>query len=70
MHASAIPRPERRASRIKERRAFEIAFDQYRQLRKELAATADMGEKNRIFRRLVNLLEVMQFLNTNSGLPS
>lgn len=55
---------------MKEQRAFEIAFDQYRELRETLATTADMTEKNRIFRRLVNLLDVMTFLNRNGGLPS
>jgi hypothetical protein len=51
---------------MKEQRAFEIAFDQYRQLRENLTATADMAEKNRIYRRLVNLLDVMTFLNAAS----
>lgn len=59
-----------RTRRSKEQRAFFIAFGQYRQLRETLSVTTDMTEKNRIYRRMVNLLDVMQFLNTNSGLPS
>ncbi|MBJ6723442.1 hypothetical protein [Geomesophilobacter sediminis] len=41
-----------------------MANDQYRELREKLAETDDIAEKNLIFRRLINLLDVMQYLNT------
>lgn len=47
-------------------KAFQLAFDQYVKLREKLATTTDPTEKNRIYRRLVNLLDVMQFINSHS----
>jgi len=51
----------------KKKKAFDLAFEQYKQLQEKLQATADMQVKNLIFRRLVNLLEVMQFLNQQAA---
>jgi len=51
----------------KKKKAFDLAFEQYKQLQEKLQATADMQVKNMIFRRLVNLLEVMHFLNQQAA---
>ena len=46
---------------------FDIAHEQYQRLRDQLDSTRDVQERNLIFRRLINLLGVMQFLNAQNG---
>ena len=41
---------------------FDMAFDQYKALKEKLNTTGDIQEKNLLFKRLVNLLGVMEFL--------
>lgn len=41
---------------------FDLAFEQYQLLKEKLSTTGDAQEKNVLFKRLVNLLAVMQFL--------
>ena len=41
---------------------FDLAFEQYQLLRERLGSTGDPREKNVLFKRLVNLLTVMEFL--------
>lgn len=43
---------------------FDTAYEQYLRLTEKAQSTADMQEKNLIFRRRINLLRVMQFLLT------
>ncbi|GFO55669.1 hypothetical protein GMSM_26760 [Geomonas sp. Red276] len=50
------------------KKPFDLSFERYCELRNELATTSDLTEKNRIYRRLVNLLDVMQFL-TSQQMP-
>ncbi len=49
---------------------IEVVREQYQQLKEKLESTCDIQEKNILFRRLANLLAVMQFListhNNNS----
>lgn len=47
-------------------RPFDVTFEQYNRLKEQLKNTADVKEKNKLFRRLVNLLAVMEFLITQS----
>lgn len=41
---------------------FDLAYDQYKTLKEKLSSTRDVQEKNVLFRRLTNLLAVMEFL--------
>ena len=41
---------------------FDLAFEQYQTLKARLSSTGDPQEKNVLFKRLVNLLAVMEFL--------
>ncbi len=41
---------------------IEVVQEQYQQLKEKLKSTRDVQEKNILFRRLANLLGVMQFL--------
>jgi len=49
---------------VKKSDPFEIAYAQYARLSEKARMTVDIGEKNLIFRRRINLLSVMQFLLT------
>lgn len=40
----------------------EVVQEQYQRLKERLESTCDIREKNILFRRLANLLTVMQFL--------
>ena len=48
--------------RVKKINPFETAYEQYRRLTDKAQSTADIKEKNLIFRRRINLLGVMEFL--------
>ena len=41
---------------------FDLAYEQYQLLKEKLSSTGDPQEKNMLFKRLVNLLAVMEFL--------
>jgi hypothetical protein len=41
---------------------FDVAYDQYKTLKEKLTSTRDVQEKNVLFKRLANLLAVMEFL--------
>ena len=41
---------------------FEVVYEQYRKLGTMLESTLDIEERNRLFRRMINLLNVMEFL--------
>jgi len=41
---------------------LEVVQEQYQHLKEKLKSTCDIREKNILFRRLVNLVGVMQFL--------
>lgn len=41
---------------------FDLAYEQYQLLKVKLNSTRDPQEKNMLFRRLANLLVVMEFL--------
>lgn len=43
---------------------FDLAYEQYRLLKEKLKVTRDVQEKNVLFRRLANLLAVMEFLTS------
>ncbi|HJV35206.1 hypothetical protein, partial [Geomonas sp.] len=45
---------------------FEVSFQQYNHLKEQLRSTEDIKEKNKLFKRLRNLLSVMEFLITQS----
>jgi hypothetical protein len=49
---------------VKKINPFDTAYEQYLRLTEKAQSTADMQEKNLIFRRRINLLRVMQFLLT------
>ncbi len=48
---------------------FDLAFEQYQLLKDKLGATGDPQEKNILFKRLVNLLAVMEFLVSLNKTP-
>lgn len=49
---------------------LEVVREQYQQLKGKLESTRDIQEKNILFRRLANLLAVMQFLiSTHNNQP-
>jgi hypothetical protein len=43
---------------------LEVVQEQYQHLKEKLRATHDIREKNELFKRLINLAGVMQFLIT------
>lgn len=45
---------------------FEISFEQYNLLKEKMKSTGDVKEKNKLFKRMANLLSVMEFLITQS----
>jgi len=47
---------------LKKVKPFDIAYEQYQLLKEKLRSTCDVQEKNVIFKRLANLLAVMEFL--------
>jgi hypothetical protein len=47
---------------LKKLNPFDLAFEQYQLLKERLGATGDPQEKNVLFKRLANLLAVMEFL--------
>lgn len=47
----------------------DAVYEQYRHLKEKLNTTPDAQEKNMLFRRLVNLLGVMEFLISVSKAP-
>lgn len=47
---------------MKKLNPFDLAYEQYRLLKEKLYSTRDPQEKNILFRRLTNLLAVMEFL--------
>lgn len=48
---------------------FDMAHEQYLLLKERLSSTGDPQEKNVIFKRLVNLLAVMEFLISLNKTP-
>ena len=48
---------------------FDLALEQYQLLKEKLSSTGDAQEKNKLFKRLVNLLAVMQFLVSLNKMP-
>ncbi|GFO55508.1 hypothetical protein GMSM_25150 [Geomonas sp. Red276] len=54
---------------MKNMKPFDLAYEQYRQLKEKLNLTRDAEEKNLIFKRLVNLLAVMEFLISLNKTP-
>ena len=52
---------ERRKA-LKKVKPFDLAYEQYKLLKEKLNTTRDVQEKNLIFKRLANLLAVMEFL--------
>ena len=49
---------------------FDVIDEQYRKLKEKLESTADIQEKNLLFRRMINLLNVMEFLLSPPELPN
>lgn len=47
---------------MKKVKPFDLAYEQYQLLKTKLNATRDPQEKNILFKRLANLLAVMEFL--------
>jgi len=47
---------------LKKMKPFDLAYEQYQLLKEKLSSTRDPQEKNILFRRLTNLLAVMEFL--------
>ncbi|WP_198419545.1 hypothetical protein [Geomonas oryzae] len=47
---------------MKKTKAFDLAYEQYHLLLTRFKSTGDTQEKHRLFRRLTNLLAVMDFL--------
>lgn len=48
---------------------FDLAHEQYQLLMTKLTATKDVKEKNKLFKRLTNLLAVMEFLISLNKMP-
>ncbi|GFO68176.1 hypothetical protein GMLC_17550 [Geomonas limicola] len=48
---------------------FDLAYEQYQLLKAKLTSTGDPREKNQIFKRLLNLLAVMEFLTSLNKVP-
>jgi hypothetical protein len=51
-------------------KSFDVAHEHYTQLMKKLETTNDIKEKSILFRRLVNLLCVMEFLISGQKVTS
>lgn len=49
---------------------FEVVYEQYQKLNEKLNLTADIQEKNLLFRRMINLLNVLEFLSSRPELPN
>ena len=49
-------------------KALEIANAQYENLKDKLSNSTNIEERNLIYRRMINLLEVINFLNTQNAL--
>ncbi|HJV64252.1 MAG TPA: hypothetical protein VJ550_00820 [Geomonas sp.] len=49
-------------------KSIEIANSQYQNLKEMLKSCKDIEERNLIYRRMINLLEVIDFLNTQNAL--
>jgi hypothetical protein len=47
---------------LKKSKAFDLAHEQYKLLMAKFKTSKDLREKNILFRRLTNLLAVMEFL--------
>lgn len=54
---------------MKKMKPFDLAYEQYQLLKDKLSSTRDPQEKNVLFKRLVNLLTVMQFLISLNKAP-
>ncbi|UFS70099.1 hypothetical protein LPW11_19765 [Geomonas sp. RF6] len=52
---------------MKNRKALALANEQYQQLKDALNEAPDIREKNVIYRRMINLLDVIHFLNSQEG---
>jgi hypothetical protein len=53
---------EKKEKKIKKINPLDLVQEQYQQLKEKLRSAGDVHEKQVIFRRLVNLLGVMEFL--------
>lgn len=47
---------------MKKIKPFDLAYEQYQLLKEKIKSTGDAQEKNILFKRLTNLLAVMEFL--------
>lgn len=54
---------------MKKLNPFDLAYEQYLLLKEKLSSTGDAQEKNLLFKRLVNLLAVMEFLVSLNKVP-
>jgi hypothetical protein len=54
---------------LKKLNPFDVAHEQYQVLKEKLRVTRDPQEKNQLFKRLVNLLAVMEFLISLNKAP-
>jgi hypothetical protein len=54
---------------LKKLNPFDVAHEQYQVLKEKLRVTGDPQEKNQLFKRLVNLLAVMEFLISLNKAP-
>jgi hypothetical protein len=54
---------------LKKMNPFDLAYEQYQMLKEKLSSTGDPQEKNKLFKRLVNLLAVMEFLVSLNKVP-
>jgi len=54
---------------LKKLNPFDLAYEQYQLLKEKLISTGDPQEKNVLFKRLVNLLAVMEFLISLNKTP-
>ena len=59
----------REEKELKKMNPFDLAFEQYQLLKAKLSSTGDPQEKNVLFKRLVNLLAVMEFLVSLNKAP-
>ena len=54
---------------MKKLNPFDLVYEQYQRLKIKLRSTNDPEEKNVLFKRLVNLLAVMEFLISLNNAP-
>jgi len=54
---------------LKKMNPFDLAYEQYQLLKEKLRSTGDPQEKNVLFKRLANLLAVMEFLISSNKTP-